>query len=236
MAYIRPEVHKAVEENDLAAVVFQDPFGEEARKAKRNLVAASFGALLIASLQLQVSGFLGLQTATGTAVGAIVTKGLACLTVLYFLAGFSFYAFVDYSAWKFKRERYLIKPYLDLVRILENHLNNLGEQVNNATSRLRGIVVEKDMPSEVDFQIRINEAQRQLESIAKHGKDLYGEFRPLIQRWSETIQATDRLSLRLKARFASLWLLDILLPLTLACFAIWRTYDGLPAMFRSLAG
>lgn len=86
MAQIRSDVHKVVSENDFNAVVFQDPFQDEARKAKRNVVAASFGALLISTLDLQINGFLGLQTATGTILAASITKGLACIIVIYFLA------------------------------------------------------------------------------------------------------------------------------------------------------
>lgn len=229
MARIRPDVYKSIAENDIGEVVFQDPFAEEARKAKRNLVAASFGALLIAALDLQVNGFLGLQTATGATLGGSITKGLACLIVAYFLAAFVLAAFVDYSAWKFKRERALVKPYLDLVSMMEANFHVVGEQVQNVTRRVDGVVVEQDMRSQVEFQEIMSEANGQLRSIHENARSFYEEAKPLLANWATLIAKAERLSWRLRARFFSLWLLDILVPLFLAGFAIWRTYGGVSA-------
>ncbi|MFM0356137.1 hypothetical protein PQR12_21790 [Paraburkholderia nemoris] len=227
MAYIRPEVYKTITENDIGEVVFQDPFTDDTRKAKRNLVAASFGALLIAALDLQVNGFLGLQTATGAMLGGGITKGLACLVAGYFLAVFVLAAFVDYSAWKFKRERVLVQPYLDLVSMLEAHFHITGEQIQNATSGFTGVVVEQDMRAQVEFQKMLTDATGQLRAIQESTSAFYEEAKPLLANWTTLITKATRLSWRLRARFISLWLLDIFVPLFLAGFAIWRTHGGL---------
>lgn len=230
MAYIRPDLYKAISENDIGDVVFQDPFSEEARKAKRNLVAASFAALLIAALGLQVNGFLGLQTLTGATLGGSITKGLACLITAYFLCGFLLSAYVDYAAWKFKRERVLVRPYLDLIEMLEAHVHVTGEQIDNATRRVQGIVIEGDMQSQVHFQEAIQNTSGQLTSIQESVRSLHDEFKPLLVHWSGLAAKLDRLSWRLRARFLSLWVLDLLIPFLLAITAIWRTYDGMPSV------
>ena len=235
MPFVRPELYKAIAANDIAGVVFQDPFTEEARKAKRNLVAASFGALLIASLELQVSGFLGLQTVTGAALGGSVTKGLAFLVNLYFLAGFILSAYIDYSAWKFKREQVLVQPYLELVKMLEAHFHVTGEQVDNATARLKGVLVERGMQSEVEFKKILDESQGQLSSIQRNTSALHEEIRPLLAHWTATIKKFDHLSWRMRARFISLWLLDITLPLMLTAVALWQTHSGLAALWSQIA-
>jgi len=235
MPYVRPDIAKAVAENDLDAVVFTDPLADDARKAKRNLVAASFAAILISALDLQINGFLGLQTATGEALGIAVTKGLACLVVLYFLAGFVLSTFIDYSAWKFKRERVLVRPYLDLIQVLESHLATTGEQVANATTRLDGVVVETGMQSEVAFKREIGSAKGQLTSIQQRVQSLHEEFAPLIAHWSATVAKATRLSWRLRARFLSLWLVDIATPLLLAAVAIWRTGSGMSSVWTKMA-
>lgn len=236
MAYIRPSVYKEITDNNIDDVVFQDPFQEETRKAKRNLVVASFGALLIATLELQVNGFLGIQTVTGAALGAAITKGLACITVLYFLASFAFSAFVDYSAWKFKRERYLVKPYLELISMLEAHVQATGEQVNNATHSITALSFEKEMQAEIELQRSIRESLGQLNSIKDSMDSLHEEIRPLLAHWSKIVERTKRLTWRLRARFASLWILDILVPILLAGFAIWKTYSGLASIASKVAG
>lgn len=236
MPYIRPDVYKKIAENDINDVVFEDPFQDAARKAKRNVVASSFSALLIAALELRISGFLGIQTATGASLGVDITKGLAFFVVAYFLAAFLLSAYVDYSAWKFRRERQLVEPYLELIRMLEAHFHVMGEQVANATGRLSGIVIERDMQSEVSFQQAIDSASGQLKSIHENSVALHEEIRPLINHWSAVIMKAEHLSWRLRARFLSLWLLDIVVPLTLAGLAIWRTYGSVPSVWSKIAG
>ncbi|MED5622445.1 hypothetical protein [Ideonella sp. BN130291] len=235
MAHIRQDVYKSIAENDIGDVVFQDPFTEETRKAKRNVVAAAFAALLVAALDLQVNGFLGLQTATGVTLGGEITKGLACVIVTYFLAAFLLSAFVDYAAWKFKRERILTKPYVELIAMLEAHFHVTGEQVNNATIRVEGVTVENDMRTQVEFQKILAEAKGQLSSIQQNMDSFYEEVEPLLSKWRGLINKAERLSWRLRARFLSLWVLDIFTPLTLASFALWRTSSGLPSVWIKIA-
>lgn len=230
MAQVREALYKAIAENDIDAVVFQDPFQDEARKAKRNLVAASFAALLIAVLDLQINGFLGLQTATGAGLGASITKGLAFITVTYFLAAFLLSAFVDYSAWKFRRERVLVKPYLELVSMVEGRFDVTAEQIKNAMSQLNHLSFEKEMQEEIALQETIQNSRGQLEAIAKAMSSMHEEARPLFQHWEVTVRKTERLTWRLRARFFSLWVLDILLPLALASIALWKTHNGIFAV------
>ena len=236
MPYLRPEVYQEIEDNNIDDVVFQDPFKQEARKAKRNLVAVSFGALLIAALSLQVNGFLGLQTVTGSALGAEITKGLACIVVLYCLAAFALSAFVDYAAWKFRRERYLVKPYLELIRMLEVHVFATGEQVKNAAGVLDKLASEKDIEARVGAIRAINDCLGQLKQIVGSINALHGEMRPLLAHWERTVQQTRRLSWRLRARFASLWILDIAVPLLLAGFAVIKTYGGIGVVVSKVTG
>lgn len=234
MNYVRPDVYKAITDNDIGEIVFQDPLTDDTRKAKRNLVAGSFAALLISALNLQVSGFLGLQTAVHTTLESSITKGLACLIVGYFLAAFALAAYVDYSAWKFMRERILTKPYLDLVSMLEAHFHITCEQVKSAMHGLDGTVIETDMQSQVHFSSQISSATGQLKAIQEGMNSLHAEIAPLLAKWATVISQSDRLSWRLRARFISLWLLDLLLPLLLGGLAIWKTYGGLSSVLVKL--
>lgn len=238
MSQVRPSIYKAIVENDLNDVVFQDPFSEDARKAKRNLVATSFAAILIAALHLQVSGFLGLQTETGVTMASVVTRGLACLLVFYFLVGFILTAYIDYSAWKFRRERVLVRPYLDLIAILENHTQGVAQQIQNATAQLSGldeIITESSMQAQVTVAGGIESAKGQLLSIHKVIADLQEEFKPLISHWAKTVAKAENLSWRLRTRFLSLWVLDIAAPIFLATLAIWKTHDGLSSVWVKIA-
>lgn len=226
MAYIRPNIYRAMKENEVDSIVFQDPFTEETRKKKRNFLAASFACLLITILQLKVTGFLGLQASTGD-LGTELASGLAATIVVYFFINFILFAYIDYMAWKHKREKLLIKPYLEFLKMLESHVHVTGEQIKNAMNGLSGIVIESGMQSEVEFSKIINNASGQLSSIEKHQRELMEEMRPLIEHWKKTILGTKRLTWRLRARFFSLWVLDIILPVSLGIIALGNASSGL---------
>lgn len=235
MAHVRPEVYKAIQENDLASVFFVDPLLPVTRQTKRNLLIASFVALLIAILELEISGFLGLQTSNAN-LGNILAQGLACLIVLYFLISFVFHIFVDYSAWQFEREKQMTQPYLDLISLFEQQVSTTGEQIENACAFLDGVVIEGDMPSQVEAEKKINSALGQLNSIKMHIDSIVQETSPLIVSWAGSIGRMNRLNARLRMRIISLWCLDILLPCILGLLAVWSTHDGILEVMLRIGG
>lgn len=226
MSHVRPEVYKAVQENDLNKIVFVDPFSETTRKVKRNLIVSSFIALLIAVLKLEITGFLGLQTSQLN-LGNQLAQGLACAVVIYFFLVFIFSAYIDYSAWQFQRERQQTKPYLDLISMLENHIQVTTAQVNNALEPLQRISLEREASAQVALDREVESALGQLKSIDERIKAVVDEVRPLLNSWKETIAKMNRLSWRLRARFLGLWALDIVFPLALSGLAIAETHRGL---------
>ena len=235
MTNVRATTHKAVLDNDLSSVVFVDPFGTVTRQAKRNVIVASFIALLIAVLELEITGFLGLQ-ASNSSLGNALAQGLACLVVAYFLISLIFHVFVDYSAWQFQRERVMTKPYLDLVALLEAQVNVTGEQVKNACASLNGIVIENDMRSQLEAGKHISSALGQLTSINERLAGLVDEMRPLIDAWASAIRRMKRLDARLRLRILSLWCLDIIFPIAFALLALWGTHDGVVSVIERIVG
>ena len=157
-------------------------------------------------MTLQVNGFLDLQTVTGAALGAVITQGLACIVVAYFLAVFALIAFVDYAAWKFRRERFLIKPYLELITMLEAHVSVTGEQVKNATTRIpepetpREIVAGQVIPGRMEHGAAVQETLGQLRAISGSLSALYTEMQPLLKHWAATVSRATNLSWQLRAR------------------------------------
>src|SRR5690606_20427679 len=148
MGNVRAETYKAIRDNDLSSVVFADPFSSVTRSAKRNLLIAAFVALMIAVLQLEITGFLGLQ-ASNANLGNPLAQGIACLIVSYLLISAIFHIFADYTAWQFQRERQVTQPYLDLITLFESRVSVTEEQIRNACSSISGIVVEGDMRAQV---------------------------------------------------------------------------------------
>ena len=229
----RPEMYDAIEKNDIKNVTFKDPFQDEARKAKRNLVVSSFIAILVASLGLHISSFLGLQATAGALEPAIV-KGLACLVVTYSLVSFVFAAYIDYSAWKFEHERLLIEPYVGLISMVESNFDVLHEQFHNTIGNLDGIRIEPGMQGEIELAKTINDARSHLRSLTEEVVHMNAEIKQPLTHWKATIMQVARLSWRLRARHTSLWILDILFPLAFGSLALWKTVDGLRPLLAKL--
>ncbi|MCG7496444.1 hypothetical protein MHO82_06195 [Vibrio sp. Of7-15] len=233
MAQVRPEIYKAITDNDIENVIFSDPFSDVARKSKRNLLAAGFIGLLISVLNLEISGFLGLK-ATNMNLGNDIAQGLAFLIILYFFLSFMFHAYIDYSAWNFEREKQLTKPYFDLVHLIEGHINVTGEQIKNATSKLDSLSDEESIQAQIEVSKEVKSARQQLDSINTQLSSVISEVNPLISSWRNTIGKMDNLSMRLKARFISLWGLDVIFPLVVASIALYQCYSGVPALILKL--
>ena len=239
---IRKEVIKAVAENDIGKVEFREPFEETTRKLKRNLIAVSVGALLIAALDLQVSGFLGLAPKGGVALDAAITKGFAGLTVLYFLISFAVSAFVDYSSWRFERERYLVNPYVDLALHIERELKGASRYLAEAEKSLDQIHQEDgSLPRGEDEFLQkrtqyIADGQNSLKTAVSELQGIRVEFEPLLKHWAATVKKTQHLTWRRSIRYLGLWTLDIAVPLVFAVLALYRTQDGLGPALAKLAG
>lgn len=234
MAHLRPDIYKAVKENDLDLVLFADPFTETSRKAKRNLLIASFTALLISVLKLEITGFLGLQ-ASGLQLGNELAQGLACAVVIYFFMTFIFSAYIDYAAWQFQREKQSTKPYIDLIQMLENHIHVTAEQIKNAVDPLRSINLEPEIQTQIDVSQKVRSALDKLSSIDNRLNDIANETQPLLKSWKATMEKMERLNWRLRARFVGLWSLDIMFPVALSILAVVKTYQGLWLVFERVA-
>ena len=234
MAQVRSDTYKAINENDMDQVLFTDPFSDVARKSKRNLLAAGFICLLISVLNLEISGFLGLK-ATNMNLGNDIAQGLAFLITFYFFLSFIFHAYIDYSAWNFSREKQQTKPYYDLVRLIEGQVSVTGEQIKNATHKLDSLCHEENMQAQTDVSNEVKSARQQLDSINTSLSSLIEEVTPLINSWCSTIVKMNNLSLRLKARFLSLWVLDIAFPIFIAVMALYKSYSGIPALICKIS-
>lgn len=233
MNQVRPEIYKEIKENDLNLVIFQNPFSDGTRKVKRNLLLSSFVCLLIALLKLQITGFLGLQ-ASGQNLGTELAKGLSCILVFYFLLSFIFHTYIDYSAWQFTRERQITSPYLALIEIIENQTNVILETTKSVRGQLSDINLEKDMQAAVHLNKQLETSISQIYGLESRFSDFVEEINPLILNWKNTIKGMDRLSFRLKARFISLWILDIILPIALSILALKQSLSGTVVVWEKI--
>lgn len=233
MAQVSPEIYKTIEENDIEKVVFSDPFSEVARKSKRNLIVSGFIGLLVSLLNLEINGFLGLK-ATNINLSNDIVQGLAFFIIIYFFLSFIFQAYIDYSAWKFKREKQLTQPYFDLVSLMESRINVTGQHFKNTTFRFDSILEDDGMQAQIEASKQIATARKVIESSATQFSSFVDEINPLLTHWKDTIAKMDNLSLRLKVRFINLWVLDIAFPLIVSATALYLCSSSIPALFLKL--
>ena len=220
-------VHSEIKLNDLDTVSFKDPFSEVTRRAKRNLVVASFVAILVAALELKVTGFLGLS-ASGSDVGNDVAQGLAWMVVAYFLVTFVPHVFVDYAAWKFEHERRQVTPYLTFLEMFESRIRGTGEQLETVARIMTAEGFKEGDPKL--FEI----GSQHLAAITEQFNRVVAEARPLLDVWAGFVRRTRRLSRRLKVRFLSLWIFDIAFPVVFAGCALLATREGVGPLLNRL--
>lgn len=235
MSFIPADIAKAIQANKLDKVVFRDPFSSTTRAVKRNLLVASFAAILVSALGFKITGFLGLGSTCSALDGQIV-QGLASVITIYFLVSFIFQAYIDYTAWRFESEVVLTKPYLDLITLYKSHYHAIGEQIANAMHYLHSEPMKSEARSNHWLQQAVDNSAGQLGSIAENTKSLHEEMSPLLESWSETIMGIGRLNLRKKARMISFWSLDVGFPLLVGAFAISATLTHVSAVWHKIIG
>lgn len=235
MKMVPQKVYAAIKENDLDSVLFSDPFSDNTRKTKRNLLLAAFICILISALELKITGFLGLQT-KNQALGSELAQGLVSLVVIYFLFNFILQAFIDFQAWQFQKEKLLTKPYIDLISLLENNYRTINQQISSAMHNF-SIPEPFDLHRShelQEFSKMLGSTSGQINSIKGNLASVLQEMQPLIDAWSETIMKMDRLNARLRARFLSFWSMDIGFPIVMALFAINMGFGGIGPIFTKI--
>jgi hypothetical protein len=232
MAWLKESIISAIEDDRLNGVLFTDPLSDETRKAKRNVLVASFICLLIATLHLQITTFAGFATSATPTLGSDLAQGLSCLVVVYLLVGFVFHSFVDYNAWKFDQERAVTQPFVDLIVIIGSNQAAVKEQIANALYSLKDYF---EATADENRKTNLNSGIEQIKSIEKHQDELNAELKPLLLSWAQTIRRSKRLTWRLGARHFQLWVLDFAIPLIFAGFAVYKAFQKIGLVWLTLS-
>lgn len=240
MAFLAKSIGAALEKNDIDIVIARDlkePFRDETRKAKRNVITAGFAAILVAALDVKVDSFAGLSAASGE-IAADITRGLACLAVIYFLIAYVMDALLDYTAWRIEMKRLKITPYVLLARSVERTFRGSAEQLKTAAWYLEHL---RSFGEEWHANpINVNNhksALGQIAAVEKHQAEVIAEIRPLLSHWQRTLRSLAfETSGRRAARAIRMWAWDLAMPLLVAGLAIARTADGLSTAIPKLLG
>jgi hypothetical protein len=206
-----------------------DPFRDETRKAKRNLVAAGFIAVAVASLGVSITGFAGVAI-TKVSDAAQITNGLACLAVIYFLLTYFVDSFLDYASWRQRLMRLEIVPYLMVARLVERSFRNSSGQLKNVAWQFNHhLQVSPSTPQASALtEKNLKSALGQIEAIEKHQQEMITEIRPLLLKWERTLRSLRFLAgWRTAARGFRIWIWDLCVPIGLGVLAICKTQAGL---------
>ncbi|MDD2769132.1 MAG: hypothetical protein PHT19_10370 [Methylococcus sp.] len=190
--------------DDLDSVDFTDPLGESTRKAKRNLLLTSFIAVLIAFGYVEINEFSGVGIAIKADGDAI--KGIACIIVFYFILSFSFYMSSDYLSYKFRKQRALLKPYIEIIDHI--YMRTIPALIANK---------ENDI---------INQFQGFVDNYESALKNWSSNIR----------EADALHKVRYFTRIGFLMLVEIAAPLALGLYAICMTFQGVPKIIHTIWG
>lgn len=197
-----------------------DPFRDETRKAKRNLIASSFVAILLASLELQINSLGGVSAASGQ-LRAEIARGLACFVVLYFFVGYAVDALLDYAGWRIESKKLRIQPYLVLVRTIERSYRAAVDTLTTANDRVAVVA------SRASTAVGIDDAVNAVKITAAQATERFRELQPLLAAWQTSLRSLRfEFTVRRCARITRLWLWEIGIPLGLSALAVAKTYDG----------
>lgn len=76
---------------------------------------------------------------------------------------------------------------------------------------------------QVEGDPSVKSCSDKLQSIDNRLQDVANEVKPLIEKWGADVTRMGRLDRRLKARFFSLWVWEIGLPLAVGLLALYET-------------
>lgn len=240
MPWLSEQIGRAIRRNDIDLLIARDmkePFRDETRKAKRNVMAAAFAAIVIAALDVKVNSFVGLSATTGE-IAADITRGLACLAVIYFLVGYIMDAVLDYIAWRIEISRLRIMPYLALVSEVERTFRASAQQLKNVAWTFDHLSKLNEASRSNSISAKNNsDALGQLPAIEKHQREMLEEARPLLEEWRSTLRnLAFQVNGRRVVRALRMWGWDVAVPAAVAGVAIARTGDGLLAVIPKLLG
>lgn len=229
MRTLRNKVVESLDRGDIEIAVLRDatdPFRDETRKAKRNLIASAFVAIVLGSLDVGITSFAGVTVAAGDEARAI-TQGLAALAVLYFAMGYFADAAVDYWAWRATVTNLSVTPYLSLVRTIYKNQSSWEGQLKNVAWQLeyhRNPTVAQTPQGYKLAEANVMGALKTLEQITGAQESVAQRVAPLLASWERATRTIAfQLQFRRVVRWMRIWLWDLSLPAGLAVLAILKT-------------
>lgn len=254
----RNMIFEQLKASQLDTTIYQDPFSDETRKLRRNLLAASFFCFLIITLKLPISSFLGVNT--GGNVPFEKVAGILLLISSYFLVSFLLNAFIELKVWKNKREVIIIEPYLHLVMDFDNTFSGFTHLLSQAAAyhkspdsvtllegeeiRLRRLIQNPDesvleqlkMVNSVCTSMKKNssDALNHISTISKSMEGLLRDIYPLISLINVRARGFKRLQTRLILRYANLYIMDLFLPVFLFLWIFTKSYPGLLSVLSEI--
>ena len=136
----------------------------------------------------------------------IYLRGFVNTIVIYYLISFGLSLIIDLYAWDFKKERLRVKHYIDI------------------QDQLGGIIHELLAENEME------------DSPPRETDTLLDKVLPSFLRKKRFKGTLSGLNIRFIARMLSIFLMDILLPITLGCIAIYKTRHGLIPILHRIFG
>ena len=254
--YDRKQMYDSIRENEFDTIEFNDAFTEETRKIRRNLIFSCFVCLTVIVLQLKISTFMGIAASSKDGViSTEIASGILLLIACYFGLSFLLSGISDMVAWKAKKERIMLEPYIEFLLLIEEQFSSIREQLQSAKYAFEGSIVKdnfqnsaillnKALEDKVLDASFINKAQEvinvvhtvmgntstaknTIESVNNQLKGIYEDILPITNYAKVKIITFKWVNYRFIIRIVSLVVIDWIVPLSLWVIAISMSYQNL---------
>lgn len=233
----REKLVLSLHNNKLSDIAFSDPYSENTRKIRRNLLFASIGCLVASTLELKVSSVVGLSTGKAQ-IPLDSLLGLFSVGIAYYIVAFTTFMLIDLYSWRVETEVIRLQPYNKFLDQVEKRLGKL-----QAFSQFYGSMIHTRKGDFYDSynkgeEHEFKEAQllleKNLSKLNAVNNEMVSNIYPFLQdikRISKVISLSNR---RFALRLIALAIIDILLPLSLGIVAFIHSMPYLPTFIDTL--
>ncbi len=217
--------------NKLSDTAFSDPYTENTRKIRRNLLLASVSCLVASTLELKISSIVGVSTGNDN-IPIDSLLGLFSVGIAYYLLAFISFILIDLYAWKIETEIVRLQPYNKFLDQIEKRLGHLQSTTDFYQKIIRkpinSFYREDNIEEKKQFTEMHNYLTNNLSDLTKINQEMITNIYPFLEDTRRISKIIGFANLRFVFRILALLIIDILLPVALGIVAFLHSVPHLP--------
>jgi hypothetical protein len=203
--------------NEYNIKTYKDQFTQVTRAVRRNLLIVSSLVILLTIKGISINPTFGLDFSSNLAKGAIA------IVVIYELITFFIYAIIDYRIWIAEKNTTLLKF---KEKTIDKYLLKL-EPIGHPIPHLP-VFLDPENPDKEDFEVAFHEQLDQFKIVTDNAKNTTKKYNDELKSLFNSIKKTNYL------QFFRIYIVDWLLPIFIAIFALSRSKEYIVSFLKAL--